>query len=74
MSDREMLDYIKSCINEKQYLCLYLDNLSMHMKNTIDKNLIDKEVKMLMNELNMLKDDYDFYIHKLILKDEKESN
>lgn len=69
MTNREMINYLREEINERRYLILYLDSLRSKMKWLEDCDVIQEEIDKLTDQLEGIKNDYDFYLEKSIEED-----
>lgn len=69
MTNREMINYLKKEINEKRHVILYLASLKSKMIYLEDYDVIQEEIDKLINQLEEIKNDYDFYLEKSIEDD-----
>lgn len=69
MTNREMINYLREEINERRYLILYLDSLRSKMKWLEDCDVIQEEIDKLIDQLEGIKNDYNFYLEKSIEED-----
>ena len=69
MTNREMINYLREEINERRYVILYLVSLKSKMKCLEDWDVIQEEINKLTDQLEEIKNDYDFYLEKSIEED-----
>ena len=69
MTNREMINYLREEINERRYVILYLISLKSKMKCLEDWDVIQEEINKLTDQLEEIKNDYDFYLEKFIEED-----
>ena len=69
MTNREMINYLREGINEIRYVILYLASLKSKMKCLEDWDVIQEEINKLTDQLEEIKNDYDFYLEKSIKED-----
>ena len=66
MTNREMINYLREEINERRCSILYLASLKSKMKCLEDSTVIQEEIDKLTDQLEEIKNDYDFYLEKSI--------
>ena len=64
MTNREMINYLREEINERRYAILYLASLKSKMKCLEDCDVIQEEIDKLTDQLEGIKNDYNFYLEK----------
>ena len=69
MTDREIINYLREEINERRYVILYLASLKSKMECLEDSTVIQEEIDKLTDQLEEIKNDYDFYLEKSIEDD-----
>ena len=69
MTNREMINYLREEINERRCSILYLASLRSKMKYLEDCDVIQEEITKLTDQLEGIKNDYDFYLEKSIEED-----
>ena len=69
MTNREMINYLREEINERRCAILYLSSLRSKMKYLEDCDVIQEEITKLTDQLEGIKNDYNFYLEKSIEED-----
>ena len=69
MTNREMINYLREEINERRCAILYLASLRSKMKYLEDCDVIQEEITKLTDQLEGIKNDYNFYLEKSIEED-----
>ena len=69
MTNREMINYLREEINERRCSILYLASLRSKMKYLEDCDVIQEEITKLTDQLEGIKNDYNFYLEKSIEED-----
>ena len=69
MTNRKMINYLREEINERRHVLLYLASLKSKMKWLEDCDVIQEEITKLTDQLEGIKNDYNFYLEKSIEED-----